>query len=120
MSADNLRAIIPANLHAFERTGLAIEKVDDLTYRVSDIYLFFPATGYWRSSDWSVCGYGPGTLIAQARISAGFAMLQEITETPAGRDSDVHQYPVPDTHENIAESAGVPTKLPANAWSAQQ
>jgi hypothetical protein len=73
-----LNARAAAALGLFERTGLAIEFVDTLHWRilrgnaVTGIhYLFWPATGYWKRSDGTKGAGGALKLIQEIRRSTG-------------------------------------------------
>lgn len=106
--------VIPAALQAIENAGLPCTAADDGSYLVAERYRFFPANGFWRSLDSTLFGYGPRTLIADARIGGAirhFTFVPAVTETPVGKDSGGIIGPPnsPTDPDSSAESAGVPT-----------
>lgn len=112
---DIAHTVITAALQAIENAGFPCTAADDGSYLVAERYRFFPANGFWRSLDSTLFGYGPRTLIADARIGDAvrhFTFVPAVTETPAGRDSgEILRSPNTDHKgpDNSAESAGVPT-----------
>lgn len=113
--------VIPTNLSAFAKFGLDVEVIDDTKVRVADRYLFYPATGFWRSNEGSLRGYNARTLIADALIGeelrGHITLLPEIEESPAASALLMIAPPLatevdPDNQDEAA--AGVPTasKLP--------
>ncbi|BEV44387.1 hypothetical protein [Afipia carboxidovorans] len=113
--------VIPNNLAPFAKYGLLVDVIDEATVRIADKYLFFPATGFWRSNEGSLRGYGARTLIADALIGeelrSHVTLLPEIEESPAVAPLMIAPPLCADDPDNQAVSAGVPTAatLPVNA-----
>lgn len=111
---DIAHTVIPNAVAAVQRAGFSITDIDGAKHHVDNRYVFYPATGYWRTLDSSLSGYGTNTLIAEARIGEALrhvTLVPAITETPAGRDSGgIFEPPNSDPDpDKSAESAGVPS-----------
>jgi len=76
------RRTIPARSNAaesmFQAAQLAVERLDEVCWRVAGDYLFWPASGFWRDPHGKPRGGGASALIRDLREKANAA------EPPSG------------------------------------